>query len=119
MRRLVVLISCMSLFACTAIKPLEVDAETLRSQIRSGTAIRLDDRIRTVTERGQSNSFRVTAITSDHFVGKDVAVPIDDIVLVEKRKLDGTKTTMAVVGIAAGAYLTVMLTAGLVLLAAL
>lgn len=107
--------------ACTYLKPISADAETLQQQIRSGQAVQQGDRVRVVTHDGVSRRLQVVSVEDDvlrgnletrpvaavrteapgeeppgQVRGPLVDIPVADIVLLEKETLSRGKTAAAV-----------------------
>jgi hypothetical protein len=109
--------------ACTYLKPISADAETLQQQIRSGEAVRQGDHVRVVTQDGVSRRLTVASVEDDmlkgylepkaqpsagsepydeippeQLQGPLVDIPIGEIVLLEKETTSKGKTAAAVGG---------------------
>jgi hypothetical protein len=83
---------------CTTLKPVEMSPEQLHERISAGEIIEVGDSVKIVTADGAIHKFKVTAISADHIAGKDIKLPIVDIVAVETREFSGGKTTALTAG---------------------
>ena len=83
---------------CTSLKPIELAPESLQEKILSDNIINVGDRVKVVTSDGVRSEFKVTAKSEDHIRGKDVDIPIKDIVALETREFSGGKTSALVGG---------------------
>lgn len=118
---LMILSVCLS--ACTSIRPVADDAETLQQRIRAAQVVRKGDHVRVVTHDGVSRRLTVVSVESDVLKGRLdtkaptatrsdepgaqmpeeqkgalVGIPISDIVFVEEEKLSAGKTVAAIGG---------------------
>lgn len=102
------------LIGCTTLRPIDVDAVTLHQKIRSGEAVQVGDTIRAITIDGVANHIYVTEVNKDYIKGYppgatsdtvDISLPIEDIVLVEVRRIsaDSGRTFASGAGIGAAA----------------
>lgn len=83
---------------CTTSKPVELAPEQLHERIFTEDIIQVGDDVRIVTSDGINHKFKVTAITENHILGKDIDIPIVDIVALETREFSGGKTSLLVGG---------------------
>ncbi len=84
---------------CTTLEPV-VGGERLHERISTGNVIEVGDSIKIVTAGGAIHKFKVSAITADRITGRDIELPIDDIVFVERREFSRGKTiALATVGV--------------------
>jgi hypothetical protein len=83
---------------CATLKPVELAPEQLHEKIFSGNVVQEGDNIRVITSDGMRHKFKVKAITKDHIVGKDINIPISDLVALETSEFSGGKTTLLVGG---------------------
>jgi len=93
---------------CTALKPVELAPATLQEKILSDNIIHRGGRVKVVTSDGVISEFRVTAISETHVRGRDIDIPIQDIVAVETREFSGGKTSALVGGTALWMYLILL-----------
>jgi len=111
------------LSACTSLYPVAGDAKTVQEQIRTGQALQQGDRVRVVTKDGVSRILTVASVEGDVLKGnldsnkpappwrsedqdikprpeqekgEFVAIPIVDIVLIEKEKVSTGKVAAGV-----------------------
>lgn len=99
------------LAGCTTLKPLAGDAESLRTELRSGDAVQEGDTIRAITVDGVAHRLNVTAVDENVVKGQapsaeldvaDTVLPIDDIVLVEVSRLSADNPRRFAVGAGVG-----------------
>ena len=83
---------------CTTSKPIELAPEQLQERISTEDIIQVGDNVNIVTSDGVSHKFKVTAITENHILGKDIEIPIMDIIALETRAFSGGKTSLLVGG---------------------
>ena len=93
---------------CTSLKPVELAPETLQEKILSDNIINVGDWIKVVTSDGVRSEFKVTAISENHIRGKNIDIPIQDIVALETRELSGGKNLALAGGAALGWYLILL-----------
>ena len=118
---LILLILSVCLSACTSMRPVADDAETLQQRIRAGQVIRQGDYVRVVTRDSVSHMLIVVSVEGDVLKGRldtkapagtgeldakktdteqgeVVEIPIPDIVFVEEKKFSVAKTAGAIGG---------------------
>ena len=83
---------------CTTSKPIELAPEQLHERISTEDVIQVGDDVRIITSDGVSHKFKVTAITENRVLGKDIDILIADIVALETREFSGGKTSLLVGG---------------------
>lgn len=90
--------------ACTTLEPVDVPADELQRQLRAGTLVRAGDRVRLVTTDANVHKFRVTEVSLEQGVvlGKNAAVPIDEIVALETRDVSVGRTALLTGGVGLG-----------------
>jgi hypothetical protein len=116
---LLILTVCLS--ACTSMRPVADDAETLQQRIRAGQVIRQGDYVRVVTRDSVSHMLTVVSVEGDVLKGRldtkapagtgelgakktdkeqgeVVEISISDIVFVEEKKFSVAKTAGAIGG---------------------
>jgi hypothetical protein len=98
MKSLLVIFFALVACGCTTLKPVEMSPEELQQKIAAGEIIKVGDRVKVVTSDGVVHKFGVTEISTDRVSGKDVDLPIADIIAVETREFSGGKTTALVAG---------------------
>jgi hypothetical protein len=92
MKRLAVLVIAISLAACTTLRPIEGTPFDLQQHIAAGELLKSGDRVKIGTSDGQTHEFAVTAIHDGVIEGKNVALPIANVVAVDKRTTSVGKT---------------------------
>lgn len=90
--------------ACTTIEPVDVPADELQQQLRSGTLVSPGDRVRLVTADEAVHKFRVTEVSTEDglILGRNDRVAIDEIVAVETREVSVGRTALLSGGIGIG-----------------
>jgi len=90
--------------ACTTLQPTEATAGEIQRLILAEGILEPGQRVRLVTRDETEYEFRVTAIDAGNGIvlGKDVAVPIDEIVAVETREISAGRTALLTGGLAWG-----------------
>ncbi|WP_317929804.1 hypothetical protein [Halioxenophilus sp. WMMB6] len=83
---------------CTSLKPVELTPEQLQEKIVADDLIKPGDKIKAVTADGERHTFVVTAIEDNQVLGKDVSIPIDEIIALETVSFSGGKTSALVGG---------------------
>lgn len=79
-------------------KAVEMSPEQLQQKVSAGEIISVGDSVQIATSDGQTHKFRVTAITADLVSGKDIEIPVTDILAVQTREFSGGKTTALAAG---------------------
>lgn len=79
---------------CTSLTPVEMSPEQLHERIAVGDVVQVGSSVRIVTADGIDHKFKVTAISDERILGKDVEVNITDIVALETREFSAGKTTV-------------------------
>ena len=106
------------LAGCTTLQPLAGNAESLRTELRSGEAVKPGDKVRVVTRDGLSRLLIVTALDENTLkgypdgvetAGAVVTLPIDDIVFMEGKKISVGKTAAYTGGATVGAVATFLI----------
>ena len=92
MKLIPVLIATLVASGCTTLKPVEMSPEQLHGRISTGEVIQVGDTVKIATADGEKYKFKVTSITADHVSGKDIEIPIPDILAVQTREFSGGKT---------------------------
>ena len=111
--RAIVFFGLISLAGCISTEKAEQPPTSLREAIRNGELVAPGQHVTLVsTSRGEL-AFRVTEVDRNAIRGRDVEVPIDDIVAVKTHGVDFLATAGLVVGwyalIGAGIFLGVLL----------
>ena len=92
---------------CSTVRPVEMTPEVLQQQIESTKLIEVGDSVEIVTADGQKYEFDVTKVDKEQIIGKDVAIPIKDIVALHTREFSGGKTALLVGATAVSVWLIV------------
>jgi len=110
MKYLTIVLMLLIASGCTTLKTVELEPEQLHEQISTGNIIQVGDKVQVVTSDGMRHEFKVKAITENRIVGKDIDIPIMDIVALEIRIPDDKKTAGLFMGgaFAALSYMTYM-----------
>ena len=82
---------------CTTLKPVELSPDQLQNRIPAGEIIQVGNSVVLTTADDNQHKFKVTSITNNYVAGKNVEVPIADIVAVGTRETSTVKT-LALVG---------------------
>ena len=98
MRLISILFVLLVASACTSMKAVEMSPEQLQQKVSAGEIISVGDSVQIATSDGQTHKFRVTAITADLVSGKDIEIPVTDILAVQTREFSGGKTTALAAG---------------------
>lgn len=93
-----------STVACTTLEPVDVPADELQQQLRSGVLVTAGDRVRLVTADEAVHTFRVTEINleQDMVLGRNVEVPIKEVVALETREVSVGRTALLTGGVGIG-----------------
>lgn len=92
---------------CTNLQPVSMDAERLQEDIRHGGVIQEGDTVRIITRDGVSRQIVVTAVEENTIRGNaygartgaiEIEVPVDDVVMLEKEKVDAVNTAAGSIG---------------------
>ena len=121
--KVLLLITCVILGAlmtgCTTLQPMADNAESLRTELRSGQAVKPGDKVRVVTRDGLSRLLIVTALDNNTLKGHPegvetpsavVSLPIDDIVFMEGKIISIGKTAAYTSGFTVGTALAAGIT---------
>lgn len=104
---LLALILCLS--ACSTLTPVEMPATEVQGMILSGEIPLQGESIKVVTSDGKSQKFRVAEVDAEARLirGRNVTVPIDDVVAIETAEFSIGKTAL----LAGGSYVFLALLA--------
>ncbi len=96
MKHLTLLALLISTTGCMTLRPLE-SHDTLTNLVKVG------DKVEVIKKDGHINRFTVGKVTDEFIAGNDkyvllVSIPVTDIETVSVEKINGTRTTLAVVG---------------------
>jgi hypothetical protein len=116
------------LTGCTNLQPVAMDPGTLQEKIRDGTAMHEGDTVRVVTRDGVSHLLVVTAVEENTLRGQAqgtkkgavvIEIPVDDILLLEKEKVNAGETAAGSIGVATMVFAVALIIAPLAVLGAL
>ena len=105
--RVLILFGLLSLAGCISTQKIEEPPPVLRDAIRNGEVVAPGQHVSIVTMSRGELEFRVTEIDRHAIRGKDVEIPIEDIVALQIRSVD----LLATASLAAGWYVLMGLTA--------
>ena len=116
--RMATLLLALSGFAagCVATKRIDMAPQALREEVRAGAIVKAGDRITVISETRGALTFVVTEVDPDAIRGESVDVPIDEVVLLEKRQFAPLRTAGAIYGGTLLVGITALGVAGLILL---
>lgn len=92
MRCFIALAATISLAGCTTLRPIEGTPTELQQRLNSGDLLESGDRVSIVTADHKTHVFRVTAVSAGFIEGRGQSVPVDQVVLVQKRQFSRAKT---------------------------
>jgi hypothetical protein len=116
------------LTGCTNLQPVAMDPGTLQEKIRDGTALHEGDTVRVVTRDGVSHLLVMTAVEENTLRGYAqgaktgavvIEIPVDDILLLEKQKVNAGETAAGSVGVATMVFAVALIIAPIAVLSAL
>jgi hypothetical protein len=87
--------SLMLLSACTTLVPLGSNSSQWSSQLKSG------DTVQITRQDGSEQELKLTAVEADALIGANQRVAFSDIRQLARKQVDGTRTTLLVVGVLA------------------
>ena len=96
---------------CVTVHKADGSPEALREAIRAGELVKPGDRVTLMTPTIGERTIRVAEVDDDFVRGENTQVPIDEIVALEKKRIDPVKTAGVVVGGYLGLGLLVSLAA--------
>ncbi len=83
---------------CTSMRAVEMSPEQLQQKVAAGEVIEVGDSVQIATTDGKTHKFKVSAVTADLVSGKDIEIPVGDILAVKTREFSGGKTTALTAG---------------------
>lgn len=91
-----ILVASLWLSACTTLQPVEMPAADVQRMILSGDLALVGESIKVVTADGKSHQYRVTEVDTEKRLirGKTMAVPVDEVVAIETKKISIGKTAL-------------------------
>ena len=97
-----------TLTGCTTLRPIDAVQPGLSQRIATGD-LKVRDHVIIETTDQHTYEFNITSIGVASIDGKQSAIPVDQIVSVQKRVLNKKRTILLVLSIAGGAALTIAL----------
>ena len=82
------------LIGCTTLRPVEFSQATVQQRISAGDLIKPGDKVKIITTDEKQYELNVISVADGYIKGKDIEIPINEIALVEKRKLSIGKTSL-------------------------
>jgi len=98
----------MALAGCTSLKPVDMPADSLRADIRKGNLVHPGDRIEVTTNEGDRIRLTVVELKDDQIVGKQAALPVDEVAALKTREVDGGRTAVLASSTTAVAILIIL-----------
>jgi hypothetical protein len=92
MRCSLALIAVLSFAGCTTLRPIEGTPTELQQRLNSGDLLESGDRVSIVTADYKTHVFKVTAVSASSIEGRRQAVPVDQVVSVQRRQFSAAKT---------------------------
>ena len=98
------------LTGCTNLQPVAMDSKKLQEEIRDGNVIHEGETVRVVTRDGVSRLLVVTGVEDNTLQGYAqgakagavvIEIPVDEILLLEKEKVNAVDTTASTLGVTA------------------
>jgi hypothetical protein len=98
MRLISIIAATLIASGCTTMKPVEMSADQLQEKISAGAIVNVGDSVQIATKDGKTYKFKVSAVTAEQISGKDIDIPVKEIVAVRTREFSGGKTTALAAG---------------------
>jgi hypothetical protein len=102
MKYFAIILTLVIFSGCTSLKPIDLPPEQLQDRIVTEEIIKVGQSVKIATSDGKTHEFEVTEIRDDHILGKDVDIPVKDIVALENREVSTGKTLAFAGGTAVG-----------------
>ena len=96
LKRFTVLGLIICLIGCTTLQPVTGNPDTLQQRIASGQLLKRGDDVIIRTTDGRTHVFSVRSVSASTIDGKNESISIDQVALVQKRKLNVGETALAV-----------------------
>lgn len=109
------LIVAIMVSGCVTVDKADGSPDALRQAIRTGELVKPGDRVTVVTPAIGERTLIVSQVDDNFIRGENTQVPIDEIVALEKRRVDAVKTAGVIVGGYLGLALLVALAAAIAL----
>ena len=84
------------LIGCTTLQPVTGNPASLQQRIASGALLKPGDYVDILTKDGRTHVFTVKSVNASTIDGQNESISIDQVVLVQKRKLNVGETVLAV-----------------------
>ena len=95
-KRFTVLGLIICLIGCTTLKPVSGNPASLQQRIASGELLKRADNVNILTKDGRTHVFSVKSVSASTIDGQNESISIDQVTLIQKRKLNVGKTALAV-----------------------
>lgn len=109
------LIVAIMVSGCVTVDKADGSPDALRQAIRTGELVKPGDRVTVVTPAIGERTLTVSQVDDNFIRGENTQVPIDEIVALEKRRVDAVKTAGVIVGGYLGLVLLVAVAAAIAL----
>jgi len=96
MKRFTILGLIICLIGCTTLQPVTGNPASLQRRIASGELLKPGDDVDILTKDGRTHVFSVTSVSASTIEGQNESISIDQIALIQKRKLNVGETVLAV-----------------------
>jgi hypothetical protein len=96
MKRFTVLGLIICLIGCTTLKPVSGNPASLQQRIASGELLKRGDNVDILTKDGRTHDFSVKSVSASTIDGQNESISIDQVTLIQKRKLNVGETALAV-----------------------
>jgi hypothetical protein len=96
MKRFTVLGLIICLIGCTTLQPVTGNPTTLQQRIASGELLKRGDDVDILTKDGGRHVFSVKSVSASTIDGQHESISIDQVALIQKRKLNVGETALAV-----------------------
>lgn len=93
--RFLLLPFCLALSACMTLVPLGSNSSQWASQLKTG------DEVQVTLHDGSQQTFKVSAVETDALTGDGKRIAFADIQQLARNQIDGTRTTLLVIGVIA------------------
>jgi hypothetical protein len=96
MKRCTVLGLIICLIGCTTLQPVTGNPAAVQQRVASGALLKRGDHVVVLTKDGRTHDFSVTSISASTIEGRHESISIDQIAIIQRRKLSVEKTVLAV-----------------------
>ena len=96
MKRFTVLGLIVCLIGCTTMQPVTGNPSVLQQRIASGELLKRGDDVIIRTKDGRTHVFSVKSVSASTIDGQNESISIDQVALIQKRKLNVGETVLAV-----------------------